>query len=70
MGSQYGLLVFLKIPVLGMSYDTQGIFYILVNFAFNLPNYVTSSMHYSGEKKNKVTKNLLPGDSNPDPPIS
>ena len=21
-------------------------------------------------KKNKVTKNLLPGDSNPDPPIS
>ena len=69
MGSQYGLLVFLKIPVLGMSYDTHGIFYILVNFAFNLPNYVTSSIHYSG-KKNKVTKNLLPGDSNPDPPIS
>ena len=36
-----------------MSYDTHhGIFYIPVNFAFNLPNYVTSYMHYSG-KKNK-----------------
>ena len=62
-----------------MSYDTYGIFYIPVNFAFNLPNYVTSYMHYSGKKKKKkkkkirnfkVTKNLLPGDSNPDPPIS
>ena len=67
MGSQYGLLVLLKIPILGMSYDTHDIFYILVNFAFNLPNYVTSYMHYSGKKKKK---NLLPGDSNPDPPIS
>ena len=60
-----------------MSYDTYSIFYIPVNFAFNLPNYVTSYMHYSGKKKKKkkicnlkVTKNLLPGDSNPDPPIS
>ena len=57
-----------------MSYDTYGIFYIPVNFAFNLPNYVTSYMHYSGKKKKirnlKVTKNLLPGDSNPDSPIS
>ena len=58
-----------------MSYDTCGIFYIPVNFAFNLPNYVTSYMHYSGKKKKKirnlkVTKNLLPGDSNPDPPTS
>ena len=55
MGSQYGLLVLLKIPVLGMSYDTHGIFYIPVNFVFSLPNYVTSSMHYSGKKKCKVT---------------
>ena len=61
MGSQYGLLVFLKIPVLGMSYDTQGIFYILVNFAFNLPNYVTSSMHYSGEKKIRLRKICFQG---------
>ena len=43
---------------------------IVLYFAFNLPNYVTSYKHYSGKKKNKVTKNLLPGDSNPDPPIS
>ena len=55
MGSQYGLLVLLKIPVLGMSYDTHGIFYIPANFVFNLPKYVTSYMHYSGKKKNKVT---------------
>ena len=69
MGSQYGLVVLLNILVLGMSYDTHGIFYNPVNFAFSFPNYVTSYMHYSG-KKNKVTKNLLPGDSNPDTPIS
>ena len=70
MGSQYGLVVLLNIPVLGMSYDTHGIFYNPGNFAFNVPNYVTSYMHYSGKKKNNnVTKNLLPGDSNPDPPI-
>ena len=43
-----------KIPVLGMSYDTHGIFYIPVNFAFNLPNYVTSYMHCSGKKKKKI----------------
>ena len=34
-----------------MSYDTHGIFYIPVNFAFSLPNYVTSYMHYLGKKK-------------------
>ena len=39
-----------------MSYDTYGIFYIPVNFAFNLPNYVTSYMHYSGKKKKKKKK--------------
>ena len=71
MGSEYGLLVLLNIPVLRMSYDSHGIFYNPVNFAFNLSNYVTSYVHYSGEKKkHKVTKNLLPGDSNPDPLIS
>ena len=58
MGSQYGLLVLLKIPVLGMSYDTHGIFYIPVNFVFNLPNYVTSYMHYSGKKKKNNTIRL------------
>ena len=47
-------------------YDTYGIFYIPVNFAFNLPHYVTSYMHRPGKrrvqkkkKKNKVTKNFL-----------
>ena len=50
-GLEYGLLVLLNIPVLGMSYDAHGIFYNPVNFAFNLSNYVTSSMHYSDEKK-------------------
>ena len=54
MGSQYGLLVSLKIPILGMSYDTHDIFYILVNFAFNLRNNVTSYMHYSGKKKKVI----------------
>ena len=50
------------------------LFYIPVNFAFNLPHYVTSYMHHTGkkenkkEKKNNVTKNLLQGYSNPDPP--
>ena len=70
MVSEYGLLVLLNIPVLGMSYDAHGIFYNPVNFAFNLSNYVTSYVRYSGKKKNKVTKNLLPGDSNPDPRTS
>ena len=59
-----------------MRYDTDGIFlYIPVNFAFNLPHYVTSYMHHTGKKeskkkkkKKKVTKNLLQGDSNLDPP--
>ena len=48
-------------------------FYIPVNFAFNLPHYVTSYMHHTGKKgskktdskkkgkKSKVTKNLLQG---------
>ena len=61
MGSQYGLLLLLKIPVLGMSYDTHGIFYIPVNFAFNLPNYVTSYMHYSGRKRVRLQKNCFQG---------
>ena len=56
-------------------YDTYGIFYIPVNFAFNLPHYVTSYMHHTGKKesekekeKNNVTIILLQKDSNPDPP--
>ena len=61
MASQYGLLVLLKIPVLGMSYDTHGIFYIPVNFVFNLSNYVTSSMHYSGKKKIGLRKICFQG---------
>ena len=48
-------------------------FFIPVNFAFNLPHYVTSYMHHTGKKeskkinskkkrkKSKVTKNLLQG---------
>ena len=48
-------------------YDTYGIFYIPVNFAFNLLHYVTSYIHHTGkkestkekEKNNNVTKNLL-----------
>ena len=52
--------------------------YIPVNFAFNLPHYVTSYMHPTGKKEskkeiltekekilNKVTRNLLQGDSDP-----
>ena len=62
-----------------MRYDTYCIFYIPVNFTFNLPHYVTSYMHHTGkkeskkeilkkDKKNNVTKNLkLFGNSNPDP---
>ena len=53
-------------------------FYIPVNFAFNLPHYVTNWMHHTGKKKqskkeilikekNKVTKHLLQGDPNADP---
>ena len=68
MGSQYRLLILLKIPVLGMSYDTHGIFYIPVNFVFNLPNYVTSYMYYSGKKKKKRlrfgSRGFEPGPSN------
>ena len=52
-------------------------FYILVDFAFNLPHYVTSYRHHTIKKeskkekaKNMVTKNLLQGDLNPDPPIT
>ena len=50
-------------------------FYIPVSFAFNLLPYATSCMHHTGKKESKkekerkkVTKNLLQGDSNPDPP--
>ena len=53
-------------------------YHIPVNFAFNLPQYVTSYIHHTDKKgeqrrdfqkrkKNKVTKNLLQGDTNPDP---
>ena len=49
--------------------------YIPVNFAFNLPHYVTSYMHQTGnkeskkekEKINKVTKNLLLWEIEPRP---
>ena len=67
MGSQYGLLVLLKIPELGMSYDTHSIFYIPANFVFNLPKYVTSYMHYSGKKKIRLrfaSRGFEPGPSN------
>ena len=58
--------------------DTYHVFYVPVNFVFNLPHYVTSYMHHTGKKeskkeilkteeKNNVTKNLLQGDSNMDP---
>ena len=61
-----------------MRNDTYRISYIPVNFVFNLPHYVTSYMHHTGEKeskkeilkkgkKNRVTKNLVQGDSNPNP---
>ena len=56
-------------------YDTYDIFYIPVNIAFILRHYVTSYTHHTGKKESKkekeknVTKNLLPGDSNPDPRI-
>ena len=47
-------------------------FCIPVNFAFNLPHYVTSYVYHTGKKKkkkkNNVTSNLLQGDSDPDPP--
>ena len=33
--------------------DTHRIFYIPVNFAFNLPHYVTSYMHHTGKKESK-----------------
>lgn len=38
----------LKIPV---RYDTDYLFYIPVNFAFNLPHDVTSFMHHTGKKR-------------------
>ena len=34
-----------------------GIFYIPVNFAFNLPHYVTSFIHHTGKKE--CTKKIL-----------
>ena len=36
-----------------MRYDTYRIFYIPVNFAFNLPHYVTSYMHHIGKKESE-----------------
>ena len=37
-------------------YDTYGIIYIPVKFAFNLPNYVTTYMHHTGKKYSKKEK--------------
>ena len=58
-----------------MRYDAYGIFYIPVNFAFNyLPHHSQGRTTQvkkrvkKKKKKNKVTKNLLRGDSNPDSP--
>ena len=36
-----------------MLYDTYHIFYVPVNFPFNLPHYVTSYMHHTGKKETK-----------------
>ena len=60
-----------------MRYDTYCIFYIPVNFAFNLPHYVTSYIHHTGKKeskkeikkrrrKKKGYEKLLQGDSKQD----
>ena len=50
-------------------------FCIPVNFAFNLPHYVTSYIHHTvkrevtkKKKKNKARENLLQEHSNPDSP--
>ena len=41
------------------TYDTYGIFYIPVNFAFNyLPHYVISYMHHTGKKRVKKKKKI------------
>ena len=37
-------------------YDTYGIFYIPINFGFNLPHYVTSYMHHKGKNESKKEK--------------
>ena len=37
-------------------YDTYGIFYIPVNFAFNLPHYFTSYVHHTGKKESEKEK--------------
>ena len=57
--------------------DTYRIFYIAVNFAFNLPHLLLAisttqakkivKRDFKTRKKNKVMKNSLKGDSNPDP---
>ena len=43
--------------------DTYRIFYISVNFAFNLTHYVTSYMHHTGDKESKkeIEKNKATG---------
>ena len=33
--------------------DTYHVFYVPVNFVFNLPHYVTSYMHHTGKKTSK-----------------
>ena len=34
--------------------DTYHVFYVPVNFVFNLPHYVTSYMHHTGEKLDQL----------------
>ena len=41
-----------------MRYDTYCIFYIPVNFTFNLPHYVTSYMHHTGKKESNSKQDL------------
>ena len=48
----------LNIPVDSLWY-TDHLFYIPVNFAFNLPHYVTSFMHDTGKKESK--KEIITG---------
>ena len=36
--------------------DTYHVFYVPVNFVFNLPHYVTSYMHHTGKKESKKEK--------------
>ena len=42
--------VLLEIAVVTL-YDTYGIFYVPLNFAFNLPHVASYYMHHTGKKK-------------------